>query len=392
MMNMIKSNGWRLKIPKKYSIEKLTAFFYFSITIIRVMCSEIGLPEWLPYSIYLLVWILFICGSYRRVKTNDVLYYSILLIAFVSLLISNVSVLKEYRYFAILVNFVPSYYFFRICNYRSILQGLKYASYFNVAFLLPYYYYRVVRIGYYDMVYSGWLIVPLIVLTYYLIKKFSPIKFGLVVIAFFSLFRFGTRGAFLMYLACVLYFLFCAFFFQRGDHSHGRFGNKIVLLLVVILLLSCSGIIIDFMKRNYSDSRTLNKVLSGNLFVSDGRTEIYNKCIQLISARPLGYGVLGSRQYINPYPHSILLELLLDYGVILGGAIFIYIIYASIFVLYQSRNNELCVLAGAIFFAGIGILFVTGSLYYEDSVPAIIALYSGYKKDIRLRKGYVGTS
>ena len=102
--------------------------------------------------------------------------------------------------------------------------------------------------------------------------------------------------------------------------------------------------------------------------------------------------MLGSRQYINPYPHSILLELLLDYGVILGGAIFIYIIYASIFVLYQSRNNELCVLAGAIFFAGIGILFVTGSLYYEDSVPAIIALYSGYKKDIRLRKGYVGTS
>ena len=65
--------------------------------------------------------------------------------------------------------------------------------------------------------------------------------------------------------------------------------------------------------------RSINKLLSGKFFVSEGRDVLKDTVMEGILKKPLlGYGIAGDRTLIGIYVHNIVLELLVSYGIPVG--------------------------------------------------------------------------
>ena len=74
-------------------------------------------------------------------------------------------------------------------------------------------------------------------------------------------------------------------------------------------------------------SRTINFLLNDTFNLSE-REKLYFGAFQLIREHPLiGIGIAGDRLYFQCYVHNLFLELILNYGIILGFSFSIMLIY-----------------------------------------------------------------
>ena len=154
----------------------------------------------------------------------------------------------------------------------------------------------------------------------------------------------GSRGPFLdIAIFLVLYVLL--------KISNSR---KKVLLITTIILLAIAlwiffPLIITFMvqilnKFNVS-SRFLIKLLNGSIADDSGRGKIWAVAIEMIKKNPLGYGAMGSRHVIKDliyvaHPHQIFLEILIDFGVIVGTVIIVWLVVSSIKIFMMKDLDE----------------------------------------------------
>ena len=121
----------------------------------------------------------------------------------------------------------------------------------------------------------------------------------------------------------------------------------LIIALAVILFFSYRYILgtIDLLVKKFGfNSRFITKLLAGEITDDSGRSRLWNIAIDMIRDNPFGYGALGSRHVIVPYiiagyPHSIILEILIDYGVIFGTIILLTLLIGSIKMLFHPQNN-----------------------------------------------------
>ncbi len=86
-------------------------------------------------------------------------------------------------------------------------------------------------------------------------------------------------------------------------------------------------------------SRFLTKLLEGSISTDSGRFRIWKAALQMIRDKPLGYGAMGARHVISSYiyvgyPHSIILEFLIDYGIFIGGVFLILLAVNSMKIVF----------------------------------------------------------
>ena len=91
-------------------------------------------------------------------------------------------------------------------------------------------------------------------------------------------------------------------------------------------------------------SRFLESILNGNIADDNNRSDIWAAAIQMIRDKPWGYGAMGSRHVISSviyagYPHSIILELLIDYGIFIGGLMIVAMAVGSFVLLFKNNGN-----------------------------------------------------
>ncbi len=94
-------------------------------------------------------------------------------------------------------------------------------------------------------------------------------------------------------------------------------------------------------------SRFIELLANGSVTQDSGRNRIWLAAINMIKEKPWGYGAMGSRKIISSYivvgyPHSVILEILIDFGVVLGGILLIFYIINSIRIIFKSKYNEWC--------------------------------------------------
>ena len=94
-------------------------------------------------------------------------------------------------------------------------------------------------------------------------------------------------------------------------------------------------------------SRFIRMLLKGNIANDNNRYLLWSVAVQMIIANPFGYGAMGSRQkmykYIfAAYPHSIILEFLIDYGVLIGGALLIFMFRNAFSILFLKKKQDWC--------------------------------------------------
>lgn len=154
----------------------------------------------------------------------------------------------------------------------------------------------------------------------------------------------GARGPLLgIIIFCVLYIM------MTTAESKHKIRNILLVLLVggglfiyYRPILNLFATVLDSL--NIS-SRTITKLLEGSISEDNGRSEIWDGAINMIKANPFGYGAMGARNglyrihYVG-HPHNFFIEILIDYGVILGPIVLAAMLLGSARIFLSKRDDE----------------------------------------------------
>lgn len=211
-------------------------------------------------------------------------------------------------------------------------------------------------------------------------KKIIPFLISIVslVLIFFG----GARGP----LGCllVLYMLLIAYPFS---------ARRILIISGVALVMIIGGpMILNKILSGSADvisdiggfSRTLYKITEGDLLQSDSRDNLSTIIENAIGANPLGYGLLGDRFILKQhgmtgYAHNVVLELLCDFGWLLGPVIFVIWIVNILKVFFNKNRQDSFYFYLALVPAGCLMLFVSGSFVEEFAFWALLGVVYHYK-------------
>jgi hypothetical protein len=368
----------KIMIPK--DIRFYAIFLYFASSPLSKLFYSVGVPRELFY----LVTILFIVLSVmlnKNTATNDVIvFYLISLPIILFGIFNNHSYIdKSTNLYSIFLEMLPGYIIVRLTkgNLNLLIKALKSASYLTLVYYVPFALNSSFRLDY--MAYAYWIQIPLCVIFYYAItqRKFRDIVLSLI--GTMSLVIFGARGALLGYIAFITFTLVL--------NSEKRHWGIISFLgfIGATFLINIKKLTVWLSNKGLT-SRTLLKISEGDFTISNTRVPLYEQCKFYIRESLLtGYGPLGSRSVIvgYPYPHSIVYEMILDYGIIIGSIILGFIIFTGLYMLLKSKGDYRF-LASLFFITGILRLSVSNSFYYVNYISITIALFITYKKYIRI--------
>lgn len=213
-------------------------------------------------------------------------------------------------------------------------------------------------------------------------KEKKVIPFLISIISLILIFFGGARGP----LGCllVLYMLLIAYPFTT---------RRILIMSGIALILIIGGpMILNKILSGSADvisdiggfSRTLYKITEGDLLQSDSRDNLSKIIENAISANPLGYGLLGDRFILKQhgmtgYAHNVVLELLCDFGWLIGLFIFVIWIVNILKVFFNKNRQDSFYCYLALLPSGCLMLFFSGSFVEEFAFWALLGVVFHYK-------------
>lgn len=211
----------------------------------------------------------------------------------------------------------------------------------------------------YSMSFSYACLFPMLVL--YTQKRPLPVLISFLI--FFEVLAFGSRGAAVIYMV----FMALDLFRQKG---------KMRALVIVggILLLALFPFFVKYLDQIGVYSRSVSLLMNGGFTESDGRDVIYRLIISAINNNLFtGLGLYGDRANFGVYSHNIVLEIVLDFGIILGS-IFLILFISIIIKALNISKYDVHEVAMVLLFCGILPNMLSGSYIQEP----YFALSMGY--------------
>lgn len=271
--------------------------------------------------------------------------------------------------FYVLPGFIATYYLKDIKQFTSVFEkfsmvsivllSIRFFVVFMISSVVPEY-----------MTFSYNLLLPTTFMLLLCIKEFKLYRAFLATLGVILIFVAGCRGAL---LGVVISLLIYIFFFGKLDKNT---KNKVTILLVaflVIVLFFYTPILYAISNKLNSiglNSRTLEKLLSSSIIDDSGRGDILNKAISHIDL--FGHGLWGDRVILEGrYPHNFIVEMLIDYGWILGTGILI-IVMIILFKGLNRSNALMSVVLCSLLSTGFVKLFLSGSFVNQE--PAFYVL------------------
>ena len=196
--------------------------------------------------------------------------------------------------------------------------------------------------------------------------------------------------------ACIIgYVVFIGLFFIWQHKLNTRQLIIVVLTMLAAVTVSSSAIMTVFYNFFSSlglHSRTLFYLAQGDIFAVDTARQdrIWPKLIQELSESSVFKirGAYGGRYLLNsywPYEHNLILELLLSFGVVIGGIMIIWVLIKTIRVLqYEKGSAGLLLLVFGTF--SICRLMVSSSFWYEPYFWAYLAQLANCSHSIKESK------
>ncbi|HOA19594.1 MAG TPA: O-antigen ligase family protein [Sedimentibacter sp.] len=327
--------------------EKLSAAIFIQFTVLTIQHLVLkyfglegsGAETYIKLFSKLIVGIFFIRTIfdiyYREYKLIIFIYIFSATIFLINVLLfpQNINELKSIL-FDFFIMCLPCFLFsFSIDNYDHLLNTLKKHGrlIFIVGIFMSYLIiFKNLNIGSnnYSMSLSYYLLIPSLIYLYYFLKDYTFLNFLLFVFSTIGILLIGARGPILCIVVYIIVFIFNNI---RGYNSKGR-----LMFYLASIFIFCIGIIffndIIYLVSKVLDyfniySRTINFLLNDTFNLSE-REKLYFGAFQLIREHPLiGIGIAGDRLYFQGYVHNLFLELILNYGIILGFSFSIMLIY-----------------------------------------------------------------
>ena len=149
----------------------------------------------------------------------------------------------------------------------------------------------------------------------------------------------GTRGAI---LALAIWFLVC--FLSYGNNKTKLLKIFIIFFVGILMLLLMTGafeVLLISAKKTFNamglNTRIFDYFITGAISDGNGREEIYKIAFENISYLPKG--IYADVSLIGVYVHNLFLEVLIDYGYILGS-VFILALGGSVFGAIRCRTDK----------------------------------------------------
>lgn len=221
-------------------------------------------------------------------------------------------------------------------------------------------------IRHYSMSFSYLLLLPCIFHANEIFRTHKKYFVVLTISELLLLLFYGARGP----VACAGVFIFLKVIFDTN------LSVKKILTLVVgtgmfamflVFFNQIGNIILNILYSRGYYSRTLTLLFSQEISNSIGRDSIYKTSIEMINEKAIwGWGVAAEQGFMGTYPHNIVLELFLGFGVIVGLPISLYLIYCTIktFQIINKTTRELSIIYLC---AGFVPLFIS-STYLESYI------------------------
>ena len=166
------------------------------------------------------------------------------------------------------------------------------------------------------------------------------------------------------------------------------------LLTYKYLLMAAAAVIGKF----GLSSRFIDMMIEGSVSNDNGRELIWKTAIGMIKEHPLGYGAMGTRHVIGDiifvgHPHQIFLEILVDFGVIFGTLLILWLLLSSARIILSKQTGAWKGIF-VVFFARACQLLVSLTYWHSIGLWAAIAVgvcaYSNRKKGSKISWGKIG--
>ena len=186
----------------------------------------------------------------------------------------------------------------------------------------------IVSVGMYSMTLSYYLLFPAVVFLNEYIKHRKKGDLFFFLISSILILVLGARGP----LLSISSFLILLFIFYRRKKNHLYYIYNSLIILAVFLISIFFNEIVEYLYTALLyfgiDSRTLYLMTLGKIHLS-GRELIYLDLIKYIRLSPIiGYGLAGDVYLLggDGFAHNFILEILINFGFIFGGGIFLSLI------------------------------------------------------------------
>ena len=119
---------------------KFFCVLYFFISDLSKFLAEFGISRVISYCVFLLCFAVYLFLSHKRLSPLDcIVQFAFAFIAIYGLFRNAGYIEEKTRIFAIIIVFIPAYYFFRTSSFEYLLYGLKHGSLLSGVYLIYHY-------------------------------------------------------------------------------------------------------------------------------------------------------------------------------------------------------------------------------------------------------------
>lgn len=225
----------------------------------------------------------------------------------------------------------------------------------------------------YSMPFSYALLVPTLFHINEFFERGRKIYLCISLIEIISIILFGSRGA----LISIAFFLILKFILNEKNLIKKISVIFIILITLIIIYFNFDRlgmVILEYLAEKGYYSRTLYLLFSNRITYDSGRFEIFKYYLNLVKQKPfLGWGVLGGWIKKGSGPHNMLIEVLLAFGVIVGGLINLLLLLSQfrIFFVKDKKTRDLLAIYMSIC---IVLFFVSGNVLQKPNLFIFLVL------------------
>ncbi|MGU8381587.1 O-antigen polymerase [Clostridium perfringens] len=228
------------------------------------------------------------------------------------------------------------------------------------------------------------IILPGMLALYYLfIKEKNMLYLAIWILCFIIQLIYGSRTSL---ISAIIYMIILELVAYKNNKILNKLIKTIFFSSILTILVSNFQNIVGLLFKmtqilGFGDSRTLEKLLNYELFISNSRNQIYDYAnIELMNLGIRMNGIFGDRVALKKYDpnivyvHNIFYEVLLSFGFLLGSTFFIIFIVKFLFTIISKKDFMLKQMV-IFYFCLIFIrLLVSGSFVIEGDFTILIFL------------------
>lgn len=189
----------------------------------------------------------------------------------------------------------------------------------------------------YSMSYGYYMLIPACFFAYIYFDSNKTGYLFLSIASILPVIIIGSRGP---VMAWALYF---AALIAISDMRKSR---KLLIILAVVFTVIFRDWIFKYLYLIFKsigiNSRTLRLFVEGRISQDSGRGLIQAKCFEMIRENWfVGSGIGADRRVIGTYPHNLFIEIILQFGIIIGGFLLAALICAAIRGFIRADNKKL---------------------------------------------------